>query len=115
MFVNLLSAVVCLGLSAIYHNFCYMNRHVCDKLATLDYAGICVLIMGSSYPPIFYPFACENMFGTRNFFLYCITISCSIAFVAMLTPAMTSSACRPARAIMFVGLGLSALIPFFYL
>lgn len=58
MYVNAISAMVCLMLSALYHNFNYSGKKVMDKLSTLDYGGICILIMGSTYPACFYPFAC---------------------------------------------------------
>ena len=115
MVVNIISAVLCLGLSAVFHQFSFYSKHVCDKLATFDYGGICILIMGSCYPPIFYPFACQPFFETRNSFMIIITVACVGAFLSLLNDKLASSECRAYRGIMFVGLGLSAIFPLAYL
>ena len=115
LFSNALSAVVCLGLSAVFHNFRYMSEHICDKLATLDYAGICVLIMGSSYPPIWYAFACSGVANEKYFFVVMISITCTIAFTILNIPKYAGGEYRAFRATLFVVLGLSAVLPLIYL
>jgi len=115
MVVNLVSAVICLGLSAVYHQFMFCSKHVCDKLATLDYGGICVLIMGSCYPAIFYPFACEPFFNIRNTFLIIITAGATCAFLSLLNDRLAGSECKGYRAGMFTVLGVSSLGPLVYL
>ena len=59
VFVFLISAVICLGCSAIFHWLGAHSRDVHQFLNRLDYAGISILIMGSCYPPYFYFFHCE--------------------------------------------------------
>lgn len=115
MFVNLLSACACLGLSATFHQFQYLSKRTMDKLATLDYGGITILIMGSTYPPIFYPFACNPLHGMRNIFLAFSTISNVGFFLCLLNDRLAGSDGRTFRATGFVVLGLSAVAPLLYL
>ena len=115
VFINLITACLCLGLSATYHNFFYQNRYLMDKLATLDFGGICLLIMGSTYPPIFYPFACESTHEMRNVCLVVITIFCVGAFMLLLNKKVASSECRGFRSAMFISLGVSCVLPLAYL
>ena len=65
--VNILSAITCLGLSAAYHNFGYASKKWYDMFSALDYGGICILIMGTTYPVLFYVYACEPTFTSRDF------------------------------------------------
>ena len=115
LFVHLVSAMACLGISAYYHLFCIHSVFVFKNMATLDYGGICFLIMGSSYPPIFYTFACEQVHGTRNFFFILITSTCTLTLIALFHPFMASPKARPIRSAIFCILGISAAAPFFYI
>ena len=115
VFINLITACICLGLSAIYHNFHYMGKYINKKLATLDYGGICLLIMGSAIPPSVYPFACKPTHETSLVFMLLVTISCGGGFLLLLNSRFASSECRPLRSIMFVSLGISAAAPLAYL
>jgi channel protein (hemolysin III family) len=115
MFVNLLSACLCLGLSATFHQLQYLSKPLTDKLATLDYGGITILIMGSTYPPIFYPFACNPLHGMRNVFLIFSTVSNVGFFLCLLNDRYAGSGGRSFRATGFVVLGLSAVAPLAYL
>jgi adiponectin receptor len=115
MFVNLITACICLGMSAIYHNFNYLDKKYADKLITLDYGGICILIMGSTFPVIFYPYACDRLHGMRNFFLIISSVSNIGFFFILLNDRMASSECRAFRAFGFCVLGISAIAPLAYL
>jgi adiponectin receptor len=59
LFVFLVSAVICLSSSAIFHWFSAHSKNYHSFLSRLDYAGISLLIAGSCYPPYFYFFYCE--------------------------------------------------------
>ena len=106
-----LSAVFCLGSSAFFHLFYIKNEHWYETLARLDYGGISILIMGSSYPPIFYGFACKEVFLERNIFLALITTTSTACFVATMNPAFNKPHLRGARSLMYIILGLSAAFP----
>ena len=81
----------------------------------LDYCGISVLIFGSSCPPLFYAFACQPIFWVRNIFLGLVTTTSLLSFIGALHPLLNKPKYRTFRAFMYVGLGLSAGFPFFYL
>ena len=114
LMVNALSAVFCLGASAIFHLCGIKNRNTYNFLARLDYGGISVLIMGSSYPPIFYPYACHQVFYIRNLFLVVITVSSIISFFLSLHPEFSKPKYRSIRAALYIILGLSAGAPMIY-
>lgn len=117
LMVNLASAVICLGLSFVYHNWQFHSKYCCDKLATLDYGGIVVLIGGSTYPISYYVYACEGQFATRDSLLWFTTLCCIFGFCALLNERLASADYAGFRVVMFVTIGLSAfmslaIIPF---
>lgn len=59
VFIMLISAIICLSCSAIFHWFSAHSKSLHDLLNRLDYAGISILIAGSCYPPYYYFFYCE--------------------------------------------------------
>jgi adiponectin receptor len=61
LFVHMASAAICLGLSAIYHLFFVYSMDAYSLLAKLDYAGITILIFGSTVPSIQYLYACNDV------------------------------------------------------
>ena len=52
-------AVVCLGISSLFHLFSNHSREVCTRGNQADYVGIVILITGSFVPSVFYGFYCE--------------------------------------------------------
>lgn len=90
------------------------NSTLCNILSRLDYGGISILIMGSSYPPIIYIFSCSQVHFARNCFLVLITSTSIGAFLMMMIPALNQPQWRTLRALTFIFLGLSAGFPFFY-
>jgi hypothetical protein len=61
LFIHLISAAICLGLSTIYHLFFVYSPKACLILAKLDYTGITILFFGSTVPFITYMFACNEV------------------------------------------------------
>jgi hypothetical protein len=59
LLTNIASAWFCLGCSAIFHLYYVKSPFFSDVLSRLDYGGISVLIFGSSFPIIYYSFACQ--------------------------------------------------------
>lgn len=112
--VHLLSAMFCLGSSAIYH-LCHVKSKTVGKYLTrLDYGGICILIMGSPYPALYYAFACEPVHGPRNLFFIVITSTCLSVFFYSLTDRFDKGNAS-VRATVFVILGIAVAAPFIYL
>lgn len=86
LFVNMISASLCLGFSAVFH-LCYVySSNVGKLLAKLDYAGIIILIYGSSMPPIHYYFSCGELIFWRNLLTVFLTIISLITFCVTLLP-----------------------------
>jgi adiponectin receptor len=112
LIVHLLSACFCLGCSAIYHLFHIHSPRISDILARLDYGGISVLIMGSSYPAIFYTFSCSQVYTKRTIYMTLITVTSTTCFITSMLPAFSKPKYRAFRATQYVVLGLSAAIPF---
>ncbi|ROT34788.1 HlyIII-domain-containing protein [Sodiomyces alkalinus F11] len=102
-------AVACLGMSATYHALSNHSRAVARWGNKLDYAGIVVLIVGSYVPALYYGFWCHPELMT----MYQSTITL-LGFGCGMTAWLErfrTPPWRPLRAAMFVGLGLSGIVP----
>lgn len=58
--IHMLTAVICLGFSTTYHLFFVKSEHVQSWMSRMDYAGISILIAGSTIPPYYYGFYCKE-------------------------------------------------------
>ncbi|TVY46576.1 ADIPOR-like receptor [Lachnellula occidentalis] len=102
-------AALCLGMSGTYHTISNHSPIVAKFGNKLDYVGIVCLITGSFIPAVFYGFYChpqlQEVYWTMisSLGLGCASVS---IFERFRTPPW-----RPYRAGMFVGMGLSAVIP----
>jgi len=102
-------ATLCLFTSAIYH---CMSNHSPLISATgnkLDYVGIVALITGSFIPSIYYAFYCDP-FWYRIYWAMISSLGLACAVMSV-TPKFRTPTWRPFRALMFVGMGLSAIFP----
>ena len=54
--IFVLCAIFCLSGSTIFHSFLCCSQRVRTILQTIDYCGISILISGSYFPVIYYPF-----------------------------------------------------------
>jgi len=115
LLVHLTSAVFCLGCSALFHTLCCYSCEVNEHLASLDYCGICFLIMGSSYSGIYYGFACDEVRWLRNLWMTYFTVSCTGTMIMLLHPMFKAPKFRPFRGWLFVILGLSTGMWMFWL
>ena len=59
LLVHFSCAIFCFGMSAIYHLFNSHSKEMMSFWIRFDYAGICLMIAGSSTPPIYYSFGCD--------------------------------------------------------
>ena len=85
-----------------------------ELLSRLDYAGISILVWGSSMPPIIYCFCCKPTFWVRNWFIVLMSFTSICSFLACILPGANTPKWRPFRAYVYIALGLSVGIPFFY-
>ena len=113
--VHLFSGTFCLGCSGIFHLFQIQSKNLYEVFSRLDYGGISVLVMGSSYPVIYYCFKCSPVFLDRNLFLALITTTSIGTFIVMVMPGANGYRWQIIRAFLYSFLGLSAGLPFWYL
>ncbi|KAF9467870.1 hemolysin-III related-domain-containing protein [Collybia nuda] len=107
--VFLSSAVFCLSASAFYHTSTCHSEKVSSRCHALDYSGIVILTVGSFYPSLYYGFYCER--GLQIFYTLLITIAGLGASYIVLNPEYSKPTHRGARTIVFIGLGMGAVVP----
>ncbi|KAF4122343.1 hypothetical protein GMORB2_7335 [Geosmithia morbida] len=102
-------AVLCLGMSAAFHALLSHSETVAKWGNKLDYSGIVALIVGSYMPALYYGFFCEPALMEFYIVLIC-TLGAGCGVVSWVDKFRTP-AWRPYRAAMFIGLGLSGVVP----
>lgn len=102
-------AFLCLGMSATFHALINHSPAVAKWGNKLDYTGIVFLIVGSYVPALYYGFRCHPHLLELYLSMICILgLGClAVSWIDR----FRSPAWRPYRAMMFVGLGLSGVIP----
>lgn len=102
-------AILCLSFSWLFHTVYCHSEHVSRVFSKLDYSGIAFLIMGSFVPWLYYSFYCSP----QTKLLYLIVV-CTLGLAAIVVSQMDFFATpqyRGMRAGLFVGLGLSGVVP----
>lgn len=102
-------AIACLGMSATYHALSNHSPAVARWGNKLDYTGIVFLIVGSYVPTLYYGFFCHKWWMTV--YLYSIGILGTACLVVSWLEHFRTPAWRPYRAMLFVGLGASGVVP----
>ncbi|KND89447.1 ADIPOR-like receptor IZH2 [Tolypocladium ophioglossoides CBS 100239] len=102
-------AAMCLGMSATFHALADHSEDVARWGNKLDYMGIVALIVGSYVPALYYGFFCRPMLLAVYLGLICL-LGVGCAAVSWIEQFRTPR-WRPYRATMFIGLGLSGVIP----
>lgn len=102
-------AIVCLGMSFAFHTVSCHSEFVGKLFSKLDYCGIAFLIMGSFVPWLYYGFYCETL--PKVIYLSVTTVLGTGAIVVSLWDKFGQPKYRPLRAGVFMGFGLSGVIP----
>ncbi|KAK4112040.1 HlyIII-domain-containing protein [Canariomyces notabilis] len=102
-------AFLCLGMSATYHMLSNHSPEVAKWGNKLDYTGIVFLIVGSYVPAMYYGFFCHPFLLTV--YLSAIVFLGTGCLVVSWFEQFRTPAWRPYRALMFVGLGVSGIVP----
>ncbi|KAG6116896.1 hypothetical protein E4U14_008270 [Claviceps sp. LM454 group G7] len=102
-------AILCLGMSATYHALSDHSQAVAKWGNKLDYTGIVALIVGSYVPPMYYGFFCRPVLMSTYLYLICM-LGAGCGVVSWVERFRTPK-WRPYRASMFIGLGLSGVVP----
>ncbi|KAF0520764.1 putative hemolysin-III channel protein Izh2 [Gigaspora margarita] len=109
LYMFLAGAMVCLGLSSVFHVLCCHSEKVCANWNRCDYIGIVFLITGSFYPVIYYGFFCNEYL--KIFYLSFITILAIATTFLAVSPKFRHPQFRWFRTSLFLSMGLSAVIP----
>ncbi|KAJ2775309.1 hypothetical protein IWQ57_000473 [Coemansia nantahalensis] len=109
LYVFLLGAVGCMGLSALFHTVSCHSHAVQRAYNKCDYVGIVFLIVGSCVPVFFYMFYCHPRL--KFFYLALILGLGALTVYVVVAPRFGTSDYRPLRAATFVALGLSGAVP----
>ncbi|XP_023329414.1 adiponectin receptor protein [Eurytemora carolleeae] len=104
-----ISAILCLGLSSLFHTVCCHSEWVNNIFSKLDYAGIALLTVGSFIPWIYYGFYCQ--FTAKVVYLTVISVLGIGAITVTMMDRFNTSDYRPLRAVLFVCLGGFGLVP----
>uniref|UniRef100_A0A0W0FRI0 HlyIII-domain-containing protein n=1 Tax=Moniliophthora roreri TaxID=221103 RepID=A0A0W0FRI0_MONRR len=107
--VFLISAILCLLCSAIFHTSTCHSKEVSSRCHAFDYSGIIILTVGSFYPCLYYGFFCEPFFQVG--YITSITLVGLGAAYIVLNPEYAKPTHRGARTKVFIALGLSAIVP----
>ncbi|KJR86212.1 hemolysin-iii channel protein [Sporothrix schenckii 1099-18] len=102
-------AVACLGMSATYHALSNHSPAVARWGNKLDYSGIVFLIVGSYVPTLYYGFFCHPRWLTV--YLYLIVLLGLACLAVSWLEHFRTPAWRPYRALLFVALGMSGVVP----
>ncbi|RWA09300.1 hypothetical protein EKO27_g5824 [Xylaria grammica] len=105
-------AVLCLGMSATFHALSNHSEPVAKWGNKLDYSGIVCLIVGSYVPALYYGLFCKPvLLSVYLYGIFLLGLGCGVvSWVEWFrTPRW-----RPYRAAMFVGLGVSGVVPVFH-
>eukprot|EP00026_Physarum_polycephalum_P008313 Phypoly_transcript_08395.p1 GENE.Phypoly_transcript_08395~~Phypoly_transcript_08395.p1 ORF type:complete len:377 (+),score=25.48 Phypoly_transcript_08395:190-1320(+) len=96
--------------STIYHLFSAHSASVAKWLARLDYMGICLMIVGSYYPPLYYLLRpCHP--DLMRIHLSIISLLGVIGLFVVAIPKLQGPEFRVFRAIFFIIFGLYIIIP----
>ncbi|KAG8094957.1 hypothetical protein GUJ93_ZPchr0012g20988 [Zizania palustris] len=108
-FVFLAGAMFCLLSSSACHLLSCHSHRLNVFLIRLDYAGIAVMIVVSFFPPIYYIFQCDPHW--QVVYLSAITAAGVGTVYALMSPRLSAARYRAHRALLFVAMGLSGIIP----
>lgn len=102
-------AIVCLGFSFAYHTLCCHSEMVGKLFSKLDYCGIALLIMGSFVPWLYYSFYCH--YQPKLIYLTVVVVLGLASIIMSLWDKFSEPRLRPLRAGVFMGFGLSGVVP----
>lgn len=104
-----LAAFTCFGCSAAYHTSTSHSEKVSKAFNKLDYVGIVFLITGTYYPALYYAFYCQPVH--RAAYIGLVTAFGAATTFFLLTPSYATPEYRRTRTWLFIGLGVSGVVP----
>lgn len=107
--IFLCAAVLCMSFSALFHISVSHSKSVSSACHVFDYSGIVIMIVGSFFPALYYAFYCEP--HLQGVYMSLIVLFGVGAAYVVLSPEYNKPSHRGARTKIFIGLGLSAVVP----
>jgi len=107
--VFLICAQMQMGFSAVYHLFCCHSPPAYKWLATLDYSGISIMIVGCYYPPLYYGFECFPKL--QGSYLLAISVLGCVGLVLGFLPVFSTPRFRVPRTLFYIIFGCFAIFP----
>ncbi|EYC32819.1 hypothetical protein Y032_0002g1109 [Ancylostoma ceylanicum] len=104
-----LGAILCLGMSFLFHTVACHSDSVGKLFSKLDYTGITLLIVGSFIPWLYYGFYCRPQ--PMIIYITMISVLGLLAMIVSLWDKFAQPKYRAIRAGVFVAMGLSAIFP----
>lgn len=104
-----LGAILCLGFSSAFHTVHCHSPQVGKLFSKLDYCGISCMIVGSFVPWLFYSFYCLAV--EKWAYMVAIGVLGGAGITVSMWDKFAEPAFRPIRAGVFIGLGLSGVVP----
>ncbi|KAJ8971676.1 hypothetical protein NQ317_011468 [Molorchus minor] len=98
-------AIICLGMSFMFHTVNCHSQFIGKLFSKLDYCGIALLIMGSFVPWLYYGFYCH--FRPKVVYLSVVCALGITSIMVSLWDKFSESGWRPFRAAVFMTFGLS--------
>ncbi|XP_068900407.1 adiponectin receptor protein isoform X2 [Tenebrio molitor] len=102
-------AIICLGMSFMFHTVNCHSQFIGKLFSKLDYCGIAMLIMGSFVPWVYYGFYCH--FRPKVVYLSVVCALGITSIMVSLWDKFSESGWRPFRAAVFMTFGLSGIVP----
>lgn len=106
-------AMLCLLCSTLFHTMSCHSEFVSNVFSRLDYAGIAILICGSSITWLYFGFYCE--FYHKITYITAISVLGVATIVLTMMEKFNRPEYRTFRASLFVGLGLTSASPIIHL
>jgi adiponectin receptor len=106
-------AMVCLLCSTLFHTMSCHSEFVSDVFLKLDYAGIAILICGSSITWLYFGFYCE--FYHKITYISAMSVLGDLTIILTMMEKINGPEYRTFRASLFVGLGLTSALPVMHL
>ena len=104
-----IGALLCLACSTLFHTVACHSEWVSQVFSRLDYAGIALLIVGSTIPWLYYGFYCQ--FYTKLTYIILIAIFGILTIILSLWDKFNAPEWRATRAVTFVSLAFLCCAP----
>lgn len=73
--LQLFTAILCMGISSLYHTFMNHSPHIANRWLLCDYMGIVTLILGDFISGIYFGFYCETYLRLVYWGMVCFSLT----------------------------------------